>query len=67
MKYYEEDLATEAYCVGCREKCETTIVDIGIGSYEFWGHRGIHRDERELSVCCHDEFQSEPFGGDDDE
>ena len=66
-KFYEEDLAGQVWCNECKEETTSTMVDIGIGPYEFWGHRSVHTDYRELTVCCHAEFQEYPFEEEDDE
>lgn len=39
-------------CSACGEECSTHTVDEGIGSFEFWGERGVHHDYHEVSKCC---------------
>lgn len=39
-------------CSACGQPAVPTKVDFGIGDYEFWGARGVHRDVRTVSDCC---------------
>ena len=39
-------------CSHCGHECDLIEVDNGIGSYEFWGARGVHHDYDAVSDCC---------------
>ena len=39
-------------CSECGNACEVTMIDFGIGAYEFWGSREVHTDFRPASPCC---------------
>ena len=39
-------------CDACGESCTATMIDFGIGAYEFWGARGVHHDYSPVSPCC---------------
>lgn len=39
-------------CKACRKETEAVVEDFGIGSFEFWGTSGFHRDEAVVSACC---------------
>lgn len=39
-------------CEACGQPAHGMTVDYGIGSYEFWGMRGVHRDVQRVSECC---------------
>ena len=47
------------YCVACKQECHVIKVDFGIGAYEFWGERGVHRDVQEVSSCCEEDWTYE--------
>ena len=40
-------------CQACLDPCTPVRVDTGIGSYEYWGQRGIDSKFETLSDCCH--------------
>lgn len=40
------------WCEECGEECDVQYVDQGIGSYEFWGQRGVDRNVLPCSDCC---------------
>ncbi len=44
------------WCAFCGKECDTKEVDFGIGSYEFWGARGVDIQLCEVSSCCEDEI-----------
>lgn len=44
------------YCSGCFQKCNVTIIDDGIGSYEYWGAMYNDVRENDVSDCCHAEY-----------
>lgn len=59
------------YCNECKQECKGKWVDFGIGSYEFWGARGIDTRMAFVSECCEaDVFEDEeckvPFNPDYD-
>lgn len=39
-------------CESCGQPSETTEVDFGIGSYEFWGSPGVDVNIQTVSCCC---------------
>lgn len=39
-------------CSACGERCSPSVVDTGIGAYEFWGQRGFHSEVGVVSDCC---------------
>lgn len=39
-------------CFNCGEACESKLVNIGIGYYEYWGSRSFDRRVAEVSDCC---------------
>jgi hypothetical protein len=49
--YDPEDMPV-GICDDCGDACTARPVDMGIGSYEFWGSRGVHHDWQILSPCC---------------
>lgn len=51
MRYHEEEMP-HGICEACGSECTATVVDNGIGAYEFWGSRGVHHDYRQCSPCC---------------
>lgn len=51
MRYDHEDMP-HGICDSCGDSCSATMQDMGIGSYEFWGSRGVHHDWQALSPCC---------------
>jgi hypothetical protein len=42
----------EETCPQCNRSCYLTVIDEGIGPYEFWGMPGFHHDYRVVSDCC---------------
>lgn len=43
-------------CSGCGQPACEIEVDYGIGDYEYWGARGVHRDVRRVTDCCEAEL-----------
>ena len=41
-------------CAACLMPTEAITADFGIGAYEYWGCKGVHRDIRTVSACCED-------------
>lgn len=39
-------------CSECLQECDVRNVDIGIGSYEYWGSKSIDVHYVPLSTCC---------------
>lgn len=39
-------------CTACGQPCQVGLVDFGIGSYEFWGHKATDIDIVAVSDCC---------------
>ena len=54
------------YCVLCGKECEVDIVDEGIGTYEYWGAKGVDIQLVEVSVCCGEDVTDEPTEEEDD-
>lgn len=50
----------DGYCGECHAPCYGISADFGIGSYEFWGERGIDTDIRFVSKCCETTIFSDP-------
>lgn len=45
------------YCKFCREPFEEpSVIDEGMGAYEYWGATGFHVDLVQVSPCCHEDF-----------
>ena len=42
----------ETKCPSCNRKAYLTVIDEGIGPYEFWGMPGWHHDYRVVTECC---------------
>jgi len=40
------------FCGECRQECETSVEDVGIGEHEFWGAKGNDVRHVLLSACC---------------
>lgn len=49
-----------AICKSCNEQCNLVKHDEGIGSYEFWGSKGVDSRIVIVSNCCHEEYELEP-------
>jgi len=57
---YEDDepgSGVEGRCSCCGEVCTSVVRDLGIGSYEFWGHKSVHHDYQVVSPCCDAEMK----------
>lgn len=44
-------------CTRCGMAANEVTRDFGIGAYEFWGSREVHRDVRTVSECCEDDLR----------
>jgi hypothetical protein len=42
----------DGICSECKEPCEAIILDFGIGSYEYFGAVGNHKQLAVVSNCC---------------
>lgn len=42
----------EGYCEGCGKWVVAKVFDFGIGAYEFWGARGVHKQEQWACPHC---------------
>lgn len=62
MRYHSYDEWEEAIdklkvnrdciCPCCQEQSTTTLIDVGIGHNEYWGHTRCDSDVRLVSRCC---------------
>jgi len=52
MNSRSSDEAPSGICTCCGDQCEGMLVDEGIGSYEYWGAKGVHHDWVCVSRCC---------------
>ncbi len=48
------------YCGECKEECNPTVIDEGIGSYEFWGAKCVDTRLFLVSCCCEGTVYSDP-------
>ena len=55
------------YCCECKEACSVRWEDEGIGSYEYWGAKGIDVDWQAYSDCCDASVTDEDPGEDEQE
>lgn len=39
-------------CSECGNECDVVTVDEGVGSFDFWGEKGIDEKLVEVSSCC---------------
>lgn len=54
MRFDPDDMP-EGICDRCGDFVTATVVDEGIGPYEFWGDKGVHHDYVTCSPCCNAE------------
>ena len=47
-----DPVPTEGYCNNCKKTVWIDPVDHGIGSYEYWGAKGIQKDVRATCTVC---------------
>ncbi|MEX3972227.1 hypothetical protein [Paraburkholderia caribensis] len=69
IDYYDidrDDEGTYGYCPEC--ECNVTSVkrDFGIGPYEYWGSREVHRDLRDVCPTCEGDLHA-PRESDEEE
>jgi hypothetical protein len=50
-----DDSLPYGICDSCGEYCQATVVDEGIGPYEYWGSKGVHHQYVTCSPCCNAE------------
>lgn len=50
--HYEPEDLPHGICDECGEECTAIVTDMGIGSYEYWGAKGVHHDWAVVSPCC---------------
>ena len=55
----EPDGPEGGICTACGEECGGKVLDEGIGSYEYWGAKGVHHDYRTVSDCCEEDIAEE--------
>ena len=55
-----------AICKGCGEEARLIKIDVGIGSYEYWGCRGNDSQIEVVTECCEDDFELGPNESIDD-
>lgn len=48
----DDSSPTEGWCAHCNKECIGVAVDNGIGSYEYWGSKGVHHQIDIESNCC---------------
>jgi hypothetical protein len=49
------------FCGCCGEPCSTKTIDEGIGSYEYWGAKGVDSRKANVSQCCEAELFNDPY------
>ena len=55
--YYDpSDDLPKGYCAGCHEYVTATVIDEGIGEYEYWGCKGVDVQLCYVSPCCEEEL-----------
>lgn len=65
--YDPDDDRRTGYCAACGKECVAGIIDEGIGSYEFWGSKGVDIQLSEVSDCCEAKVLDEPPEEEDNE
>lgn len=65
--YDPDDDRRTGYCSDCGKECVAGYIDEGIGSYEYWGAKGVDIRLSEVSDCCEAEVLDEPPEGDEDD
>lgn len=59
---YEADYELDkkyGYCPECACNVESKRMDFGIGAYEYWGSKEVHKDIREVCPRCETEVLDE--------
>lgn len=44
-------------CKACEKECAVTTIDVGIGSYEYWGAPGYDSQLCQVSLCCEADYE----------
>jgi hypothetical protein len=57
---YPDEGGKTGYCACCGKECTATVIDEGIGHYEYWGAKGVDIRLSEVSDCCEAEVLDEP-------
>ena len=65
--YDPDDDRRSGYCSDCGQECTVGVIDEGIGSYEYWGAKGVDVRLVEVSDCCEAEVLDEPPEEEQDE
>lgn len=55
------------YCCECKEPCDVTWTDEGIGAYEYWGATGVDVRWEASSDCCDAEVTEDDPRPEEDE
>lgn len=58
--YDPDDDRRSGFCAACGKECVAGYIDEGIGSYEYWGARGVDIRLVEVSDCCEAEVLDDP-------
>jgi len=53
--FFDGEDPMQGYCANCGKYVTAVKIDCGIGSYEFWGARGVHHDYRPGCPECGEE------------
>jgi hypothetical protein len=58
-EHADDESRKRGWCWNC--ECNVTAVsaDCGIGRYEYWGCKGVHRDWRDVCPTCGEEVTEE--------
>jgi hypothetical protein len=48
------------FCGECKENCTPILIDDGIGSYEYWGAKGVDTRISCISACCEADVFKDP-------
>jgi hypothetical protein len=49
---FKGEIIMNGTCTACGQPCQVSIIDFGIGSYEYWGALGIDIQLEAVSDCC---------------
>jgi len=62
IDYYDVDRDDEGkygWCPECECNVHSVRRDFGIGAYEYWGSREVHRDLRDVCPTCEGDLEDE--------
>lgn len=48
------------YCTECGKQCKGTVLDFGIGPYEYWGQHCVDTNKQFVSECCEADVSDNP-------